>query len=263
MKSAGPLSGRTAVITGSTKGLGREMAVQFARAGCRVVVHGMDAGRAEEVRLLCGEGAEVFLGDISRQQTARDLMQFAADRFGSLDILVSNAGVVKMEPFLEFRPETWHELIEVHLSGAFYCGQAAARHMAANGGGRIIHISTIAAGFGQFGFAAYAPVKAGVEALTRVMAVELAQHKISVNCIAPGPVWNDMMEHLYGPERLAERQRTIPMQRMALPQEVAAAAMYLCSPEAAYMTGQVLHLDGGASAAGPFTMEVYKRANAG
>jgi NAD(P)-dependent dehydrogenase (short-subunit alcohol dehydrogenase family) len=128
--------------------------------------------------------------------------------------------------------------------------------------GRIINISTIAASFGQFGFAAYAPVKAGVEALTRVMAVELAAHAITVNCIAPGPVWNEMMEHLYGPERLAERQRTIPLGRMALASEVAAAALYLCSPAAANMTGQVLHLDGGASAAGPFTMEVFKRSTA-
>lgn len=257
------LSGLTAVVTGSTRGLGREMALQFARAGCRVVVHGKDAARAEEVRAACGEGALVFLGDISQQQTAGTLMDFAVEKTGRLDILVNNAGVVKMEPFLEFRRETWQELLDVHLSGAFYCGQAAARHMVRQGSGRIINISTIAAGFGQFGFAAYAPVKAGVEALTRVMAVELAAHRISVNCIAPGPVWNDMMEHLYGSERLAERQRTIPMGRMALASEVAAAALYLCSPEAGYMTGQVLHLDGGASAAGPFTMEVFKRSTAG
>lgn len=258
-----PLSGLTAVVTGSTRGIGRELALQFARAGCRVVVHGKDAARAAEVRAACGDAALLFLGDIARQQVAEDLMAFAVEQTGRLDILVSNAGVVKMEPFLEFRRETWQELLDVHLSGAFYCGQAAARQMVRQGGGRIIHISTIAAGFGQFGFAAYAPVKAGVEALTRVMAVELAAHGISVNCIAPGPVWNDMMEHLYGPERLAERQRTIPMGRMALASEVAAAALYLCSPEAGYMTGQVLHLDGGASAAGPFTMEVFKRSTAG
>jgi 3-oxoacyl-[acyl-carrier protein] reductase len=257
------LSGLTAVVTGSSRGIGREMALQFARAGCRVVVHGQDAARAEEVRTACGDASLVFLGDISQQQTARELMDFAVERTGRLDILISNAGVVKMEPFLEFRRETWQELLDVHLSGAFYCGQAAARHMVRQGSGRIIHISTIAAGFGQFGFAAYAPVKAGVEALTRVMAVELAAHGISVNCIAPGPVWNDMMEHLYGPERLAERQRTIPMRRMAEAGEVAAAALYLCSPEAGYMTGQILHLDGGASAAGPFTMEVFKRSTAG
>ncbi|MBI4894028.1 MAG: SDR family oxidoreductase, partial [Acidobacteria bacterium] len=218
--------------------------------------------RAEEVRRLCGPEALVFLGDLSSRQASSDLMQFALDQSGSLDVLIANAGVVKMEPFLEFKEETWHELLGIHLSGAFFCGQAAARIMAQAGGGRIINISTIAANFGQFGFAAYSPVKAGVEALTRVMAVELALHKISVHCIAPGPVWNDMMEHLYGPERLAERQRTIPLGRLAAAEEVAAAALYLCSPEAAYMTGQVLHLDGGASAAGPFTMEVFKRATA-
>jgi len=93
------------------------------------------------------------------------------------------------------------------------------------------------------------------------MAVELAAHKISVNAIAPGPVWNEMMEQLYGPERLAERSRTIPMQRLATGEEVAELAHYLCLPESGYMTGQVLRMDGGASSAGPFTMEVFKRAN--
>lgn len=256
-----PLSGLTAVVTGSTRGLGREMALAFARAGCRVVVHGKDAARAAEVREACGGQALSYLCDIADPQAAAALMDFAFRETGRLDILVNNAGVVKMEPFLEFRHETWRELLDVHLSGAFYCAQAAARHMVGQRSGRIINISTIAAAFGQFGFAAYAPVKAGVEALTRVMAVELAAHSISVNCIAPGPVWNEMMEHLYGPERLAERQRTIPLRRMALASEVAAAALYLCSPEAGYMTGQVLHLDGGASAAGPFTMEVYRRSS--
>lgn len=235
------------------------MAVRFAREGCRVVIHGTDAARAEEVRAECGESAAVFLGDVAREEVAGALTAFALERFGRLDILVNSAGVVKMEPFLEFRAETWRQLVDVHLSGAFYCSQAAARVMAAGAGGRIIQISTIAAGYGQFGFGAYSPVKAGVEALTRVMAVELASHGISVNCIAPGPVWNDMMEHLYGVERLKERCKTIPMQRMGLASEVAELALYLVSPAAEYMTGQVLHLDGGASAAGPFTMEVYKR----
>ncbi len=253
------LNGQVAIITGSTKGIGREIAVRFAQEGCRVVVHGTNAERAEETRAECGEGAAVFLGDVSRQEVAAGLAAFAMEKFGRLDILINSAGVVKMEPFLEFRGETWRQLVDVHLSGAFYCSQAAARVMAAGEGGRIIQISTIAAGFGQFGFGAYAPVKAGVEALTRVMAVELAAHRISVNCIAPGPVWNEMMEKLYGVERLQERCKTIPMQRMGLASEVAELALYLVSPAAAYMTGQVLHLDGGASAAGPFTMEVYKR----
>ncbi|QOY85845.1 SDR family NAD(P)-dependent oxidoreductase [Paludibaculum fermentans] len=254
------LDQQVAVVTGSTKGLGREMAIRFAAEGCRVVVHGMDAERAEEVRQACGPNSAVFLGDIADQPTAIALMDFAVKKFGRLDILVNNAGVVKMQPFLEFEATVWKRLLDIHLSGAFYCAQAAARVMAQAGGGRILNISSIAASFGQFGFTAYSSVKAGVEALTRVMAVELAQHKISVNCIAPGPVWNDMMEHLYGPEKLAERCRTIPMQRMAEAAEVAELALYLLSPASGYMTGQVLHLDGGASAAGCFTMEVYKRA---
>jgi NAD(P)-dependent dehydrogenase (short-subunit alcohol dehydrogenase family) len=235
------------------------MAVALAREGCRVVVHGTDAARAEESRAACGAGAEVFLGDIAKQEVAQTLVAFALEKFGRLDILINNAGIAKMEPFLEFSAETWQRSFDVNLSSAFYCGQAAARVMAKTGGGRIINLSTIATAFGQFGFAAYGPSKAGVEALTRVMAVELAEYGIAVNCIAPGPVWNDMMEHLYGVERLKERSKTIPMQRMAQAAEVAELALYLLSPAAGYMTGQVLGLNGGASAAGCYTMEVYKR----
>jgi 3-oxoacyl-[acyl-carrier protein] reductase len=253
---------RTAVITGSTKGLGRAMALRLAQAGWRVVVHGNDAERAEAVRSECGGGAVAYLGDIALQETNDALARFAVEQTGRLDAWISNAGLVKMEPFLDFSPETWQRLVDIHLNGAFYGGQAAAREMVKRGWGRIVHISTIAASFGQFGFAAYAAVKAGVEALARVMAVELASHGITVNTVAPGPVWNEMLEGLYGAERLRERERTIPLQRMAQAEEVAAAVEWLLSDDAAYITGQVLRVDGGASAAGPFTMEVYKRSTA-
>jgi len=250
---------RTAVITGSTRGLGREMALRLSRAGWRVVIHGTDAARAAQTQAECGGGALTFLGDIARRETNEALARFAVEKTSRLDAWISNAGLVKMEPFLEFSPETWQRLVDIHLSGAFYGGQAAAREMVKRGWGRIIHISTIAAAFGQFGFAAYAPVKAGVEALARVMAVELAAHGITVNTVAPGPVWNEMLEGLYGAERLRERERTIPLQRMARTSEVAAAVEWLLSDDAAYITGQVIRVDGGASAAGPFTLEVYRR----
>ena len=250
---------RTAVVTGSTKGLGRAMALRLARSGWRVVIHGTDASRAEQVREECGPGTEAFLGDISRKEVNEGLAQFAVEKTGRLDAWVSNAGLVKMEPFLDFSAETWQRLVDIHLSGAFYGGQAAAREMVKRGWGRIVHVSTIAAAFGQYGFAAYAPVKAGVEALARVMAVELASHGITVNTVAPGPVWNEMLEGLYGAERLRERERTIPLQRMARAEEVAAAVEWLLSDDAAYITGQILRVDGGASAAGPFTLEVYRR----
>lgn len=260
------MDGKVAVITGSTKGIGREMALLFAESGCRIVVNGSNAQRAEETAALVkerGSEAAVCLGDVSRQETADALMECAFDRFGRLDVLVSNAGIVTLEPFLEFRSETWQRFLDVHLSGTFLCGQAAARRMRdAGAGGRIVNIATIAATMGMYGFAAYAAAKGGVIALTKVMAVELAQYGITVNCIAPGPVANEQLLNLYGAEYLKERGKTIPLNRLADAREVAQVALFLASPEAAYVTGQIIAVDGGASAAGCYAHEVYKRAQA-
>jgi 3-oxoacyl-[acyl-carrier protein] reductase len=253
------LDGQTAIITGSSRGLGREMAIRFSEEGCRVVIHGTSAKAAEETASLCDGETEVVLGDIRDAETSSELVEAALGRFGRLDILVNNAGNARLEAFLDFDYSHFQDMLSKHVDGTFLASQHVARAMARLGGGRILNMSSVAAACGQFGFAAYGTAKAAIEGLTRVLAVELAQYRINVNCLSPGPVLTDMLAGIYTAEQLTDRARTIPAQRLASPHDVAETALFLVSPEAAYITGQVLRLDGGATAAGCFTMEVFKR----
>lgn len=253
------LEGQTAIITGSSRGLGREMAIRFSEEGCRIVLHGTSAKGAEETANLCVGETEIVLGDIRDPETSSQLVEAALGRFGRIDILVNNAGNARLEAFLDFDYGHFKDMMSMHLDGTFLASQHVARAMARLGGGRILNMSSVAAAHGQFGFAAYGTAKTAIEGLTRVLAVELAQYKISVNCLSPGPVLTDMLKTVYTVEQLTERARTIPAQRLASPHDVAETALFLVSPEASYITGQVLRLDGGATAAGCFTMEVYRR----
>ncbi len=259
----GALSGKTAVVTGSSRGIGRAIALRFAREGAAVVVHGTDAARtalaADEIAAAGGRAA-VCLGDVTNDQFGGKLAAFAMDQFGSIDIFVANAGTASFAPFLEMTPETFRGFLDVHVTGAFTTSQAAAKCMVAAGrGGRILYMSSISAMNAMYGYAGYCSAKSAVMALTRVAALELAQHNITVNAIAPGPVQNEMMEQLWGPERLKERSRGIPLGRIAQPEDVAEMAMFLTSPGADYITGQAFFVDGGAMAAGLYTHEVFKR----
>jgi NAD(P)-dependent dehydrogenase (short-subunit alcohol dehydrogenase family) len=259
----GMLHDLTAIVTGSTRGIGRAIARELASQGARVVVHGTNAERAaavvREIEAAGGVAASI-LGDVADASFAPRIVELAVTTFGGVDIFVSNAGMSIIEPFLTMPTETLQRFLDVHIRGAFTCGQAVARRMVEQGrGGRIINMSSVAASFANTGFAAYATVKAALTSLTRVQAVELAEYAITANALVPGPVWNEMMETLWGPERLAERCRTIPLGRLARGEDVAKAALFLASPAASYITGQSIVVDGGASAAGLYTHEVYKR----
>jgi len=259
---AGILQGKTAVVTGSTRGIGRAVAKALAAEGANLVIHGTHEQRAaqvlEEIQSAGGEAA-VCLGDVADEAFAPRLIGLAAEKFGGIDILVSNAGMSGFQPFLTMSHEMWRRFLDVHVSAAFYCGQAAAQRMVAQGrGGRILNMSSVASAFALYGFTAYSTVKATLISLTRVQAVELAEHKITANALVPGPVHNEMMDELWGAERLAERCKTIPLGRLATGQDVAGMAVFLASPAADYITGQSFVIDGGASAAGLYAHEVFK-----
>lgn len=262
----GILAGKTAIITGSTRGIGRATALLFAQEGAAVVVHGTDETRAISAVTEIGNAggqAKYFLGDVAEDHFGNDITAFAVQEFGSVDILIANAGAVGLTPFLEMNAAAMRRAFDVHVTGAFLCAQAAGRQMIeGRTGGRILFMSSVSGLHAMFGYAAYASAKAAMMSLARVVAVELAPHEITVNAIAPGPVQNEMMDQLWGPERLKDRCLGIPMGRLAQPEEVAQLALFLASPAAGYITGQTHVLDGGATATGMYTHEVHKHASA-
>ncbi|MCL4840348.1 MAG: SDR family oxidoreductase [Bryobacteraceae bacterium] len=257
-------SPRSVIITGSTSGIGRALALAFAQAGDRVLVHGTSAERAAQVTAeiaATGGVASALTGDVADPETAQKLIECAVSQFGGVDIFIANAGIVHLGDFLDYSLNDFHRSIDVNLTGAFLGCQAAARQMVAQGrGGRLLTLSSVGGKMGQFGFTGYGTAKTAILGLTRVMAVELARHQITVNALVPGPVMNDMLLGVYGEERLALRTKTVPLGRLAEAADVTALALFLASPAAAYLTGQEFVIDGGASAAGVFTVEVLRRA---
>ena len=263
--SMGILAGKSAIVTGSTRGIGRAVALLFAKEGAAVVVHGTDQGRAVETVAAiqqAGGRAAYCLGDVADDGFGEQMASFCTGQFGGVDILVANAGAVGLTPFLDMTPAIMRRALDVHVTGAFLTAQAAARCMITGGnGGRILFMGSVSSTQAMYGYAAYSSAKAGMAALARVAAIELAPYQITVNTIAPGPVQNEMMDQLWGPERLKDRCLGIPAGRLAQPEDVAQLALFLASPAAAYITGQQHVLDGGATAAGLYTHEIHKRAS--
>ncbi|MBX6313510.1 MAG: glucose 1-dehydrogenase [Isosphaeraceae bacterium] len=247
------LRDKVAIITGSGRGIGREMALRFAAEGARVVVADVDAaasaGVAGEV-WAAGGIARVSAVDVTDPAGVQVMIEGVLADFGRIDVLVNNAGVGLNKPFLTTTLEEWERQIRVNLTGTFLCSQAAARAMVRRGGGRIVNVASISGQRGGQGRAAYGAAKAGVILLTKVMAVELAPLGVRVNAIAPGPVDTEQSRGTHTEAtRRAYRQR-IPVGRYGERSEIAAAALFLASDEASFIVGHVLNVDGGFGAAG-------------
>ncbi len=244
---------RSALVTGSTRGIGREVAVQLARARYDVCVNcsseaGLEAATAFADSLAADYGVRAIAvaANVAVADEARALVERACEAFGRLDVVVNNAGITRDKLVARMREEDFDAVIDVNLKGTFHCCKAAAKVMAKQRYGRLIQMSSVVGLHGNAGQANYAASKAGVVGITLSLAKELASRNVTVNAIAPGFVQTDMTAALSDTQREAIADR-IPIGRLGCASDIARAVVFLASEEAGYITGQVLTIDGGLS----------------
>ena len=243
-----PLEDQVAIVTGASRGIGRAIALALSEAGARVVVnyqHNIN-GAAEVAGLISGRGGAALThgADVCVPDEVQQMVDAAMNRWGRIDILVNNAGVTRDAPFARMQEQQWHDVIEIDLTSAFVCVQAVLPVLEQRRYGRIVNVSSLAGLAGNVGQVNYAAAKAGLIALTKNLARELAPHGITVNAVAPGYIETDMIEQV--PDRqLQWALNAIPLGRFGSPEEVGSAVRFLTLPEASYITGHTLVVDGG------------------
>jgi 3-oxoacyl-[acyl-carrier protein] reductase len=239
---------RVALVTGSSRGLGRATAVELARQGHAVAVHYVrGAAAAEDVVAsirAAGGRAEAFGADVADPEACADLVKRVQESFGSLDVLVNNAGVTRDTLALRMKRDDWDAVLDTNLSSAFHLAKAALRGMLRTGWGRVVNVSSVVAIMGNVGQANYIAAKAGLLGLTKALASEYAGKGVTVNAVAPGFIESDMTAGLADEVRAGYLAR-IPAGRFGRPEEVAAAIAFLASEAAGYVNGQTLTVDGG------------------
>jgi 3-hydroxybutyrate dehydrogenase len=249
------LDGKTALITGGGRGIGRAIALAFARAGARITVAARTAEQVERVASEIGNNAIALVCDVSNPESVARMFREMRERSGDADILVNNAGLAESATLVTTTDELWHRHLAINLSGTFYCTRAALPAMLKNGWGRVINIASIAGKTGAPYIAAYAASKHGVLGLTRSVALEVAAAGVTVNAICPGYVDTDMVTR--GVERITAKtgrtaeealdslKKMSPQNRFVTPEEVAAVALLLASDQGRGINGQGINIDGG------------------
>lgn len=242
------LTGKTAIVTGASRGIGAAIARRFAEEGANIVVNysgSQDKAEAvvSEIEQAGGKAIAVK-ANVADADAVKAMADAAMEEFGSIDILVNNAGITRDNLMMRMKEDEWDDVINTNLKGVFVCTKAVTRQMMKQRAGRIVNIASIVGVMGNAGQANYVAAKAGVIGLTKTTARELASRGITANAVAPGFITTDMTDKL-GEDVQSSMLAQIPLARFGAPEDVANAALFLASDEASYVTGQTLHLDGG------------------
>jgi 3-oxoacyl-[acyl-carrier protein] reductase len=244
------LANKTAVVTGSSRGVGRAVALGFAAEGANVIINytsNQDAAN-EVVDIITGMGrrAVAVKADVARKDEVEFLFGKALDAFGKIDVLVNNAGFTRPALMLKMTEEQWDQVVDIHMKGAFLCAQAAGKHMKEQQSGKIINVTSVAGLVGTVGQINYSAAKGGIISMTKSMARELARYNVCVNVISLGIVATDMTEKIRTDEKLKEiYMNRILLKRFAEPEDISPAFVFLASDASNYITGQLLCVDGG------------------
>lgn len=242
------LTGKTAIVTGGSRGIGRAVSLLLAREGANVaIVYAGNTAAAEETKQQAealGAAAAVFQCDVADEQAVTDMVKAVKTQFGSVDILVNNAGITRDGLLMRMKEADWQAVLDTNLTGVYHCTKAVSKLMMKQRHGAVINLSSVVGETGNAGQANYAAAKAGIIGFTKAIAKELASRNIRVNAVAPGYVETDMTAGL--PDSAKEDMlRSIPLGRPATADDVAQAVLFLASDQACYITGQVLNVDGG------------------
>ena len=241
------LTGKSAIVTGATRGIGRAIATTLGAAGASVVCNGRNEALLNAVVAeICGAGgrAEAVAGDADTAETGKELVARAIESFGQLDVVVCNAGITRDNLFVRMKQDEWDDVIRTNLTGPYLLLRAAARPLMRQRSGSIINISSVTAQIGNAGQANYTAAKGGLNSLTRSLARELGPRNIRVNCVAPGLIRTEMLDKV--PDEMLDKLKSqVPLSRLGDPNDVAAMVAFLASDLANFITGQIFAVDGG------------------
>ena len=238
------LENKVAIITGGAGGIGLAAVKRFLEEGAKVAIVDYDKQQGEKIEAELGGNVAFFAVDVSKLADVKEMVEQVVDRFGKIDILINNAGITRDATLVKMSEEDFEKVIQINLNGVYYCTQAVAPHMIAQGSGKIISTSSVSGVYGNFGQTNYAATKAAIIGMTKTWAKELGRKGINVNAVAPGFTATPMVEKM--PEKVLKQMEGITsLQRLGKPEDIANAYLFLASDEASYITGHVLQVDGG------------------
>lgn len=242
------LKNQVAIVTGASRGIGKAIALAFAKEGAKVLIHyktrKQEAEKVYEEILKNGGEALIFSAEVSNRSSIDEMIKYAVSRWGRIDILVNNAGISNYKLFIDMTIQDWNEMIETHVTGTFHCTQSALRYMLQNHSGTIINISSIWGEVGASCEVHYSTAKGAIIAFTKALAKEMGPSGIYVNCITPGVIDTEMLQDL-SPEDIQNLKDETPLGRIGSVEDVATLAVFLASKDASFITGQVISPNGG------------------